>query len=414
MSPEAVIYPVLFVVLFFEAFVLVTFLSKPAREARKRVATDWTPSVSIITPCWNEGETIVATVESLLNLDYPKDKLKIIIVDNASTDHTPSVIERFRGNPQVLLIHESKQGKHHAMNAGIAATDAEIIGCLDADSFVDSKALREILPAFTDEKVAAVTAAMSIHKPQNLLQHMQNAEYIFGIFLRHVLSLVNGIHVTPGPFSLYRREVILLLGGFKFGHQTEDMEMALRLQRHGYWIESAPTARVFTKAPLTVPKLVRQRVRWTSGFMRNMIFEYRDLLLNRKYGAIGLLVLPLGALSILSGMIMFFITIFFFVRQIVEAYIIHRGIPYTFTFGWPDVSRYFDWFYAPITLLSLLALVTGVLAVTMIVIGKRISGTKGGIVAGIIGFTLVYGLLAPFWLIKASVDVLSGTKRGWR
>lgn len=414
MGPEAVVYPVLFLALFFESFILVTFLSAPARAARKRGPNGWEPKVAIITPCWNEGETIVATVESLLALEYPKEKLEVVIVDNASTDNTALVIERFRGHPQVKILFEREQGKHHAMNAGIRATDAEIFGCLDADSFVDPAALREALAGFDRPQVAAVTAAMSIYKPQNILQHMQNAEYVFGIFLRHVLSLVNAIHVTPGPFSLYRREVVLSLGGFHFGHQTEDMEMALRLQRAGYWIESTPKARVYTKAPLTVPSLIKQRTRWTSGFMRNMMYEYRDLIANPKYGALGLVTLPLGILSIFAGIGMFFLSIYLLVRQVVNAYLLHRGIPYDFSLAWPDWGSMFDWFYAPVTLLTVLTVFMGLAAIIMIGIGKQVSGTPGRLVGGVIGYTLVYGLLAPFWLIRASVDVLSGTKRGWR
>ncbi len=414
MGPELIVYPVLFLALFFESFILVTFLSGPAREARKRGASAWEPTVAIITPCWNEGETIVATVESLLALDYPKDKLEVVIVDNASTDNTALVIERFRGHPQVKIVFEREQGKHHAMNAGIRATNAEIIGCLDADSFVDPHALREVLSGFTGPKVAAATAAMSIHKPSNLLQHMQNAEYIFGIFLRHVLSLVNAIHVTPGPFSLYRRDIILSVGGFQYGHQTEDMEMALRLQKAGYWIESSPRARVYTKAPTTVPSLIKQRTRWTTGFMRNVMHEYRDMVGNRKYGALGLVTLPLGILSIGAGIILFFLSIYFLVKQILDAYLIHRGIPFEFSFGWPDFSRTFDWFYAPVSLITVLSVLMGALAVVMIMVGKRVSKTPGKIVRGVVGYTLFYGLIAPLWLIKATVDVAFGTKRGWR
>lgn len=414
MGPELVIYPVLFLALFFESFILVTFLSGPARDARMRKASAWEPKVAIITPCWNEGDTIVATVESLLALDYPKDKLEIVIVDNASTDNTALVIERFRTNDQVKIIYEGKQGKHFAMNAGIRATDAEIVGCLDADSFVDPAALREVLAGFTGPKVAASTAAMSIHRPANLLQHMQNAEYIFGIFLRHVLSLVNAIHVTPGPFSLYRRDIILEVGGFQYGHQTEDMEMALRLQKAGYWIESSPRARVYTKAPLTVPSLIKQRTRWTTGFMRNVMHEYRDMVGNRKYGALGLVTLPLGILSIAAGMLLFIISIYYAVKYFVDIYLIHRGIPFEVQIGWPDFSRTFDWFYAPISLITVLSILMGGLAIAMIIVGKRVSGTPGKIVRGVVGYTLFYGLIAPLWLIKATIDVAFGHKRGWR
>src|SRR3989338_8828247 len=314
MSPELLAYPFLFIAIFFESFVLVTFLSAPATSARARKAADITdphlPRVAIIVPCLNEGETVAATADSLLALQYPSDKLEIILVDNGSTDDTPTVMTRYKSHPQVRVLLEKTRGKHNAVNAGIAVTGADLIGCLDADSFVEPDALLEIIPSFRDESVGATTAAMSVHKPTNLLQHMQNAEYIFGITLRHVLSSVNGLYVTPGPFSLYRRKVILTLGGFSEGHKTEDLEMALRLQKACYWIEKGSRARVQTKAPRTVPALLNQRTRWTTGFMRNVSNEYRGLVGNRRYGALGMIVLPLSFAAIASSILLFCLALF--------------------------------------------------------------------------------------------------------
>ena len=192
-----------------------------------------------------------------------------------------------RSASAVRIIRKENGGKHTALNAGIAATRAEIVGCLDADSFVEPSALREIVACFDNPRVAAATAAMSVHKPKNILQHMQNAEYTFGITLRHAFASVNGLYVTPGPFSFYRRSIVEKLGGFRYGHQTEDMEMALRIQHAGYKIENAPRARVYTKAPDTILELIRQRTRWTSGFLRNILNEYRHLIFSRRHSALG-------------------------------------------------------------------------------------------------------------------------------
>src|SRR3989344_5167995 len=289
MSPEMLAYPFLFIAIFFESFVLVTLLSKPAREARVRSLAVSFPSVAVIVPCWNEASTIGATCDSLLALDYPKDKLEIILVDDGSTDSTREVMEQFRSNSQVRIIYKENGGKHTALNAGIAVTNAELVGCLDADSFVEPDALREIVSCFYNPQVVAATAAMSIHKPKNILQHMQNAEYTFGITLRHAFASINGLYVTPGPFSFYRRNIVEKLGGFRYGHQTEDMEMALRIQHAGYEIENAPRARLYqstcddhgayktthaldkrlpTKYPRRIPQSHRQspsRCAWYAG-----------------------------------------------------------------------------------------------------------------------------------------------------
>ena len=122
MSTVLIAYPFLIVAIFFEAFILVTLLSKPARIARQRLVTDAEPSVAIIVPCFNESATVASTTESLLALDYPKDKLEIILVDDGSSDATPSAMAQFASNPQVRILRKENGGKHTALNAGIALT----------------------------------------------------------------------------------------------------------------------------------------------------------------------------------------------------------------------------------------------------------------------------------------------------
>ena len=411
MSIELLTYPFLFLAIFFEAFVLVTFLSKPARSARGRGPDGETPTVAVIVPCWNEATTIAATCESLLALDYPADKLEIILVNDGSTDATPAAMAPFAAYPQVRIIHKENGGKHTALNVGIAATDAEFIGCLDADSFVEPDALREILPFFARERVAAVTAAMSVHRPGNLLQHMQQAEYTFGITLRHTLASINGLYVTPGPFSFYRHSTITELGGFRHGHQTEDMEMALRLQQAGYEIENAPHARVYTKSPDTVVKLIKQRTRWTSGFLRNVLGEYRTLIGDRQRGVLGLFILPVAVVSIGSSILVFSFSLFSLARSVITAIQIRIGIPVSYALV-PHGSL--DWFYFPVSFFIVLGVATLLTSLFFIVIGKRISKTPGNLGLGIISYTFLYGLIAPLWLIHATADVTFGKNRAWR
>ena len=411
MSTEVLVYPFLFIAVFFESFILVTLLSKPARDARKRVSGNTTPSVAVIIPCWNEERTIAGTVETVLALEYPANKLEIVLVNDGSTDGTAQAMDAFAAHPQVTIIHKENGGKHTALNAGIAATTADIIGCLDADSFVEPDALKEIVSSFTDERVAATTAAMSVHRPQNLLQHMQNAEYIFGIAVRHTLASVNGIYVTPGPFSFYRRSVIEKLGGFRHGYQTEDMEMALRIQRHGYVIENAPRARVYTKAPSTLFRLVKQRTRWTSGFLRNVLDDYRDLIGNRAHGVLGMLVLPLGVLAIGSGILLFLVALYTFSRNLSSAIALREGIPLSYALL-PHGS--FDWFYLPTSGLLLIGIAMVAVSISLIAYAKRLSRTPGKLGLGLVSYLLFYGFVVPLWLIRATADVALGKKRAWR
>lgn len=406
------VYPFLFIAIFFESFTLVTLLSKPAREARLRLPGKDTPSVAIIVPCWNEAATVAATCDSLLALEYPREKLEIILVNDGSTDATPAVMARFSDNPQIRIIHKENGGKHTALNTGIAATEAEFIGCLDADSFVEPDALKEIISCFSREKVAAVTAAMSVHNPKNILEHMQSAEYLFGIAYRHTFASINGLYVTPGPFSFYRRSVVEELGGFKYGHQTEDMEMALRLQHQGYEIENAPLARVYTKAPTTITALVKQRTRWTAGFLRNILGEYRGLIGNSKRGVLGMLVLPGAILSIGSGIFLFFVMLFTLGSNVATAVQVRAGIPLSYTLLPRSFS--FDWFYFPTNFLLLTGISTLLVSFLFIIVGKRVSKTQGGLALGLVSYTFLYGFISPLWLLRATADVSLGKYRGWR
>ncbi len=405
-------YPFLFITLFFESFVLVTLLSKPARLARKRIPHASQPTVAVIVPCFNEESTVTDTCKSLLALKYPHKLLEIVLVDDGSTDGTQKAMAHFAKNPRVKIIRKENGGKHTALNVGIKATTAEIFGCLDADSFVEPDALGEIVSSFTTPSVAAVTAAMSVHRPKNILEHMQNAEYIFGITLRHAIASINGLYVTPGPFSFYRRSIVESLGGFREGHKTEDMEMALRIQQAGYVIENALRARVYTKTPRTILTLISQRTRWTTGFLRNMFGEYRGLIGNRRHGALGVLILPLGLSTIAGSILLFSVSLFELTRAMIATLEIRAGIPLTYAYL-PGIPS-FDWFYFPTNVFMILGILAVLISLTIIIIGKRLSRTEGPLGLGLVSYVFLYGLVVPLWLIRSATDIAFGKKRNWR
>jgi cellulose synthase/poly-beta-1,6-N-acetylglucosamine synthase-like glycosyltransferase len=409
----ALAYASIFLGIFFSSFMLVTFLSRPARTARGRNQSTTAPNVALIIPCYNEEDTVANSVHSALRLDYPKEKLELILVDDGSTDGTRAVMEQFRSHPQVTLIYQENGGKHTALNAGIALTEAEIVGCLDADTMLEPDALRRTLVCFERPAVAAAMSAISIRTPRGFLERMQSAEYTMSIFFRHALCSINAMFVTPGPFSLYRRSVINAVGGFVYGQQTEDMEMALRLQREGYEIDNIPGARVTTHAMDTLPKLVRQRMRWSTGFFRNVLFDYRDLL-SAKYGPLGFLILPFGLIAPFAILTVSLFTLYSIVHALVNAYTIHHGIPLTWHLESLFSMHTVLWFYAPISILSLLAIVGVVMSITMMVIGKRLSNAPTNLFFDGISYLLLYGFIAPIWFFRATADVVTGTRRGWR
>jgi cellulose synthase/poly-beta-1,6-N-acetylglucosamine synthase-like glycosyltransferase len=139
--------------------------------------------------------------EALKQVDWsPKDKFEILAVDDGSKDSTWQILQKFKNNNQIKIFKKENGGKYTALNYGIDNCTTEMIGCLDADSFVDSNALLYIIPHFKNKNVAAVTPSLKIQNPDSILGLVQNAEYSMGIFTRKVLGFLDAQYVTPGPF----------------------------------------------------------------------------------------------------------------------------------------------------------------------------------------------------------------------
>lgn len=402
------VYFALFLALYFEVFLLISFFEK--RPEPKKV---WTPkrypTVAILVPCWNKGATLAPTIESLLELDYPKDKLDIVIIDDGSTDNTHEVAMRFAHEPQVKIFQKQNEGsKYSALNFGLAHTDSEFVGCLDADSFVEKDALLEIIKAFeaTPEAMAAAPS-MKVNSPRNVLELMQQVEYTFGIFYKKMFDNLNAISVLPGPFSFYKRELFAKIGTFRKAHHTEDMEMAFRMQANHLKIINVHTALVRTNVPPTVGALIRQRTRWSRGFLENSR-DYSHMYFNRKYGNFGLLILPVGLLAFMTALYVagyvLFNAVSFVVRKAVDLYL--TGIP----LQWPSLT--FEWLYLNVD--TMMFVTAAVLSITLFAIwvGSRIAETRLS-VKSFASYFMLFGFVAPLWLARAAWDTLLSRERGW-
>lgn len=405
---------ILFLLAYFEVFMLYTYFEERREiknKAPRLMDDEDLPTVTIIVPAWNEGTSVVGTINSLLSMDYPKEKLDVFFVNDGSTDNTLEVArEHFGTNPRVTIITKENGGKHTAMNLGIQSTPAEIIGCLDADSFVEPDALRHMIPYFANEKIASVTPNIQIWKPDNWLRKLQATEYLAFGFVRKIQSRVNALSVTPGPFSLFRKSVFSHVGLFKSAYNTEDMEMAMRLQSFGYKIENAHNAIVWTIAPKTPHALYRQRTRWITGSLKNTWLDYRFIMGNKKYGYLGVITFPLAFISVFTGLFlsaMYFRGLFQTARDAYVRYStlgIHFGIPHIDT----------DSLMLSTTVTSLVAYVMLGIGIFYITIGTRMVYKDKFIPSGILYFLFLYSFFAPFWLIKSVYNLVTAKEARWR
>src|SRR3989344_5260505 len=298
---DAVLFVTYFLLLFLSIFWLLVLFSPEQEQKKKKLETY--PFFSAIVPAHNEERSIEATMQSLVNLDYPKDKIEIIVVPNACTDRTSELVENFIARhllQKIIMIDLASSGKGKAMNTGLAVAQGEYFACLDADSFIAPNGLQALLPIFEqDQNIAAVCPLLKVKNPQNILQKVQWYEYVVNMFYKFLNAKLDCIHVTPGPFSVYKTKIIKDLGGYDETTITEDLEIAIRLQKHQYKIIQTFDTVVETIVPNTWKKLFRQRIRWYKGSVDNSI-KYKNLIFNKKYGDFGIVRMPT---IILSGLI---------------------------------------------------------------------------------------------------------------
>lgn len=298
---DVILFVTYFMLLFLSIFWLLVLFSPDQEQKKKKLSVF--PFFSAIVPAYNEEGSITATLQSLVNLDYPKDKIEIIVVNDGSKDGTKKKVESFiaqHPSNTILLLNQENQGKGKAMNNGLAVARGEYFACLDADSFIAPNGLQAMLPIFEqDQNIAAVCPLLKVKKPQNVLQKVQWYEYVVNMFYKFLNAKLDCIHVTPGPFSVYKTKVIKDLGGYDETTITEDLEIAIRLQKHQYKIVQTFDTVVETMVPTTWKKLFRQRIRWYKGSVDNSI-KYKNLIFNKKYGDFGIIRMPT---IILSGII---------------------------------------------------------------------------------------------------------------
>ena len=413
---DSVLLSTYFLLLFLSIFwLLVLFTEEEKKNVKKKHKT---PFFSVIIPAYNEEKTILGTINSLINLDYPSDKMEIVVVNDGSTDKTQQYVENFISNnpaKSIILINQDNKGKARAMNEGLKIIKGEYFACLDADSFVHPDALQEMLPYFEDENVAAVCPLLKVKKPENVLQKVQWTEYIINMFYKLLNSRLDCIHVTPGPFSVYRTEIIRNLGGYDEKTITEDLEIAIRLQKHHYKIVQTFDAVVETVAPKTWRHLFQQRVRWYKGSVDNTI-NYRKLMFNKKYGDFGMLRMPT---IILSGLITIILTsILFreFAKSLINGFYSLKAINFDIITLIKHLDFNFNLLSLPFFKIFIAATLLGISFFVMIysyrLVKEKITN-YGKTWISLVTYLIIYSLfLAVVWMYIAFLFV-SGKKNSW-
>jgi cellulose synthase/poly-beta-1,6-N-acetylglucosamine synthase-like glycosyltransferase len=257
-------------------------------------------SITVIVPMYNGAKHIKECVDSLLNMDYPKEKVEILVIDDGSTDNSYEIAKKIKG---IKAYRKNHAGKSAAVNYGIKKAKGELIGILDVDSSVSQNALIKMVGFFKDKKVAAVHSGLRAKNNDRFIEKFQELEYMFSLFFKKMFSMIDGLYVTPGVFSVFRASVFREIGVFDTSEMSEDLEIAFRIISKKYVIKCAIDAKTYTVVPDKFKDLTRQRVRWNCGLARNLS-RYRHLL-STNYGELGYFVLPFTIIGHLTIMVFF-------------------------------------------------------------------------------------------------------------
>jgi len=271
------------VLLYFGSFLLIwQFVGYPSlmavvaiRARPKNKDYSFQPFVSVIVPTYNEEKVIRKRVENLYELDYPKNKYEIIVVDSGSTDKTAEIVEEIirtnnNSTPTLKLVREKeRRGKASAINFGKKHAGGDIVLVTDANSVFDKNVLKEMMPHFKIPNVGVVSGRYVVSNPDNTLTDSEYfyLEYQYPTFVGE--SFLDSVCIVHGSISGWRKDLV----NIDKHVLTEDLDMAIQVRRAGYKVEYEPNAISNEPSATTVGDQITQKKRTSIGTIQ-CIFKH--------------------------------------------------------------------------------------------------------------------------------------------
>ena len=293
-------------------------------------------SISILVPAYNEELVISDSVRSLLSIKYPR--YEVIVINDGSKDRTlDTLIREFSlvrvdlaysrklptepivnffvspDIPNLIVVDKENGGKDDALNVGINVSHYPLICSVDADTILEDDALlRVAMPFFEDRDMVATGGHVRLRNgcriekskilerdlPKEFLPLLQIVEYTRSFVMGRVgWNALNALLIISGAFGLFRKDLVVEIGGYQPRAIGEDMELVVHLhhylrnkKRRGVF-RYVPDAICWTEAPTELKGLGSQRTRWQQGLLTS-ISLYSDMILNPRYGVVGMVAIP--------------------------------------------------------------------------------------------------------------------------
>lgn len=303
----------------------------------KMISSVYVPPVSILVPCYNEEKTVVNNIKSLLSIEY--NQFEVVVINDGSKDGTLDVLRKafdlkridrpykktiitqeVRGVylsskiPNLTIIDKVNGGKADALNVGINICKYPLFTAIDADSILEKNSLLKVVRPFIDDPDKVVVTGgivrvlngskvddgyiQEVSLSKKPLAILQTVEYLRAfLFGRMGWSELNSLLIVSGAFGVFKKDIILKIGGYSEDTIGEDMELIIKVHKYmrqekkDYRIFFVPDPVCWTQAPEDIKSLKSQRIRWHRGFM-DSLFNHKDMFLNPKYGIIGIIGIP--------------------------------------------------------------------------------------------------------------------------
>ncbi|MEG2597386.1 MAG: glycosyltransferase family 2 protein, partial [Oscillospiraceae bacterium] len=288
--------------------------------------------ITIIVPAHNEETTLVDTICTLMEQDYKL--FEIVVVDDGSTDKTAeSLVEHFHmklmprpvhrviackkeiaiyegkfHHIDLTLVKKENGGKADALNMGINISKYPYFICIDADSMLQKNSLFEISkPMMENDFVVACGGQIAVSNgiklvkgevkdysmPKKLVEAMQVLEYERSFLASRIfMNRFNGNLIISGAFGMFKKNTVILAGGYDSSTMGEDMELVVKLHAFcranhlPYSLQYVPDAICWSQVPGSLPDLMKQRRRWHIGLFESLT-KYKNVVGKKEYGLLG-------------------------------------------------------------------------------------------------------------------------------
>ena len=255
------------------------------------------PRVAIVVPAWNEAAVLGRTLDRLAALEYPGEALRVYVIDDASTDGTPTLVQGKAAEHPGLIFHVRRelggQGKAHTINHGLGIIIAEnwyeAVLIIDADVILTVESLRRMTRHFAADDVGAVTAYIKEgSRPENYLNRFVAFEYVTAqAAARRAQNLLGAQACLAGGAQLLTRASLEAVGGrIDTSTLAEDTATTFKVQLSGRRVVFDPTAVVWAEEPRNIGGLWKQRLRWGRGNAQ-ITRAFRHVWFRRRSGPLG-------------------------------------------------------------------------------------------------------------------------------